>query len=464
MPSYLDLSVSLDEAQPRVWRRFLLATDATFAELHLAIQAACGWEDRHLYEFSHPNGWRIAGLPDRDDWQEEPIRDAATVPISSFFDVEATCRYVYDLGDHWVHTVRREGVVESDERFHRRLVDGARAFPPEDCGGAPGYEQCVEVALGAPAPEGIGHLAEWLGDWHPERFDPAATRAAFARDNAPEDPFVRPGFLPPALVALPTATAAPVDQLRAAAAVSPLLVRLRTFTEWAGTGRKLTATGSLGLADGRALVGLLGTDDVVDERIGARTFKTKSTVELRGVDLAFRLARRAGFVKVRTGAVSATRRGTQLGRDPLADWHDALDGLLVLGVLQHRYAHATWTDPYWKDVVDGQVSGLLAHLLAAGRPVPIPEVHERLWRLVERSFVLDDLGEEQLDGHRRWLEHDVRRVCAALEELGAVTVTNVEAVRGEHGITDERGGLVDLTPLGAAGARGLIAGARPQVG
>jgi hypothetical protein len=466
MPRYIDLRVSLDDVQPRIWRRFLLDADATFAQLHLAIQAACGWEDRHLFEFSHPSGWRIAGLPDWDDWQEEPVRDAATVPIGSFFDVESTCRYVYDFGDHWEHTVVREGVVESDEVLHRRLLDGAHAFPPEDCGGVPGYEACVEVARGGAPPAGIEHLADWLGDWHPERFDLAAARAAFDLSSAPRDPFVRPGFLPPALVALPAGTdaAAPVEQLRAAAADNLLLTRLRTFTEWTGTGRKLTATGNLGLTDGRALIELLGTDDVVDEQIGARTFKTKSTVELTGVDLAFRLSRRAGFVKVRKGAVSATRRGGQLGRDPLADWHDAFGGLLALGVLQHRYALGGWADPYWKELVDAQVPGLLAHLLAAARPVAIAEVHERLWRLVERSFVLDDLNDEQLDRHRGWLEGDVRRICAALEELGAVTVTDVEVVRGEHGTTQRRGGLVDLTPLGAAAARRVVSEARPPAG
>ncbi len=34
--------------------------------------------------------------------------------------------------------------IESPDVFRRRLVGGERAFPPEDSGGLPGYERCVE--------------------------------------------------------------------------------------------------------------------------------------------------------------------------------------------------------------------------------------------------------------------------------------------------------------------------------
>ncbi|MGH8897220.1 MAG: IS1096 element passenger TnpR family protein [Egibacteraceae bacterium] len=60
------------------------------------------------------------------------------------------------------------------ERFHRRLLDGGRAFPPEDCGGLWGYEKCVRVACGGEDPEG---RREWLGDdWDPEVFDLESTQ------------------------------------------------------------------------------------------------------------------------------------------------------------------------------------------------------------------------------------------------------------------------------------------------
>jgi hypothetical protein len=454
MPRCYDLTVTLDDVQPPVWRRFLLAADATAADLHRAIQDACGWENSHLFEFTSPDGARLAGLPDQD-WDEVSVADATVVPLPALFADDEICRYVYDFGDHWEHTVRCHGVVDVEERVHRRLLGGNRAFPPEDCGGFPGYEQCVEIVQGGEDPDGI---RDWIGSWDPEDFDLAAARAAFDTDErpgGPASPYIRPGFPPPTSVRVAPTQNASAEGLRAAAEAVELLDRLARFTSWAGTPRKLTGTGNLTRASGAELIDLLGTDDRLDEQIGDRVFKTKSTTELREVDLVFRLARRAGFVKVRHDAVSATRRGERVGRDPVADWHAAFRGLLELGVLQHRYAHATRRDPYWKELLDGQVVGLLASLLLAGGPVPIAELAERLWQLVEASFVLDDLDAEERRRHREHLEDDVRRICAAFAALGAIELTDVETVTTIHGFEREHGGRVALTALGAQAVRVL---------
>ena len=450
MSRYYDLTITLDNVHPAPCRRFLIAAEATFADLHRAIQDACGWEDRHLFEFSSTSGVPLAGLPDDED--EVPVIDASTVRLTAVLGPgDALVRYVYDFGDNWRHTVRCEAVVESDESFHRRLVGGTRAFPPEDCGGVAGYEHCVDVLRGAEDDEDV---REWLGTWTPERFDLEATRQTFDAVRAPVT-FLRPGFPHPSRLAGIEAPTAARSALGAAAEGVELLNRLREFTRWASGGRKLTATGNLTMAAGAELIGLLGTDDRLHERIGDRVFKIRSTVELPGVDLTFRLARSAGFVKVRTGTVSATKRGTQLGHDPLADWQAAFKGLLDLGVLRHHYARATWIDPYWKELVDGEVPGLVAHLLVVGHPVALHELQERLWQLVEASFVLDDFDQEQLQRHRDVFDRDVRRICHALAKLGAVEVTGVERSTDAYGYRVEHGGHVALAPLGAAAVHEL---------
>lgn len=177
MPSYYEFDVSLQEIEPRIWRRFQLAEDATFLDLHEAVQTACGWENSHLFVFRGEDGGDIAGIPTDDDWGE-PIPDAATVRLAHFFDRQRQCLYEYDFGDSWLHDVRLERVAKLPQRFHRRLVDGARAFPPEDCGGLPGYEDCFHVAGGGDDPEG---LSGWLGGWDPERFDLDRVRGLFDR-------------------------------------------------------------------------------------------------------------------------------------------------------------------------------------------------------------------------------------------------------------------------------------------
>lgn len=52
----------------------------------------------------------------------------------------------------------------------------------------------------------------------------------------------------------------------------------------------------------------------------------------------------------------------------------------------------------------------------------------------------------------------VRQIWVVLAERGALTVEAVETVTSIHGLAHERGGRVQLTPLGAAGLRQLAAG------
>lgn len=175
MTVYYEFDVSLHDVTPRVWRRFQMRSTATFLDLHRAIQDACGWEDGHLFAFRTGDGRSIAGVPDAEF--SEPDPDAAGVALTSHFAQEGDhCLYEYDFGDSWMHEVLLGGIVELSDRFERRLLDGARAFPPEDCGGLPGYEDCVRVARGGADPD---ELAEWLGDWDPDRFALTTRRRSF---------------------------------------------------------------------------------------------------------------------------------------------------------------------------------------------------------------------------------------------------------------------------------------------
>jgi hypothetical protein len=164
--AYFEFEVSLRGAEPRIWRRFLIAETASFLHLHEAIQEACGWLNCHLFTFRDRKGKAIAGLPDDEDGDPDP--DARKVKLRSYFGRARSCLYEYDFGDWWEHEVTLQGIVERPEKFGRKLLGGERAFPPEDCGGIPGYEECVRVARGGKDPEG---LRKWMGGWKPEEFD-----------------------------------------------------------------------------------------------------------------------------------------------------------------------------------------------------------------------------------------------------------------------------------------------------
>jgi hypothetical protein len=79
-----------------------------------------------------------------------------------------------------MHDVLLEGIEQHDGKWKRRLLDGARAFPPEDCGGIGGYENCLQAATIGDG-EDAEELAGWLGDWEPEHFDQIGTKRRFDR-------------------------------------------------------------------------------------------------------------------------------------------------------------------------------------------------------------------------------------------------------------------------------------------
>jgi hypothetical protein len=181
MPKYFEFEMSLRGIEPKIWRRILVRESLTFYDFHEAIQTACGWCDEHLFAFhAEPQtrregrGEEIAGIPSEDDFPPwgHPTPEAKKIKLSSFFGMEKgrskSCNYLYDFGDSWTHNIKLIREVELPEKFNVRLLDGARAFPPEDCGGVPGYYRCVEVFHGRIKDE---EFREWLGDWDPERFD-----------------------------------------------------------------------------------------------------------------------------------------------------------------------------------------------------------------------------------------------------------------------------------------------------
>ncbi len=179
--NYLNVEVSLDGISPRIWRRFLLRDRASFLDLHQAIQDACGWDNTHLFAFLAADGEVVAGVPN-DFGCGEPHPDAGEVPAGGWLKRHGSVVYEYDFGDSWRHTVELIEVTTRDERFTRRLVGGARSFPPEDCGGLPATRDVLAVASAGQARyHDTEMLQRWYGDWDPEAFDLEAVRQRFDR-------------------------------------------------------------------------------------------------------------------------------------------------------------------------------------------------------------------------------------------------------------------------------------------
>jgi Plasmid pRiA4b ORF-3-like protein len=65
------LRVILRGVSPLIWRRLLVRSDSTIADLHATFQLALGWSDEHLNRFvihGHEYGvWHDGGIGFRDD-------------------------------------------------------------------------------------------------------------------------------------------------------------------------------------------------------------------------------------------------------------------------------------------------------------------------------------------------------------------------------------------------------------
>lgn len=170
--------VTLREVEPPVWRSILVPGNSSFWDLHVAIQDAMGWDDYHLHEFEIINPAtgqtdRI-GIPDTEYLDEErPVLPDREVRISDYFSPEnAAATYTYDFGDDWVHAVTLRDILDRNPQMaYPRCTGGARACPPEDCGGPWGYQDFL-MAINDPGHEEHGLMLEWIGgSFDPEAFD-----------------------------------------------------------------------------------------------------------------------------------------------------------------------------------------------------------------------------------------------------------------------------------------------------
>jgi hypothetical protein len=170
-----ELCVTLRDIEPAIWRRVRVPADASLAVLHEVLQVAFGWTDSHLHDFLI-GGIRF-GMVDVDD--EMLSVDECAAPVGAVSCTSSTFIYRYDFGDGWEHEIRAERMIEGgDETIV--CTGGARACPPEDCGGPIGYARLLEV-LAHPKDEEYAEMKRWVGRrFDQERFNVAAVNKKLA--------------------------------------------------------------------------------------------------------------------------------------------------------------------------------------------------------------------------------------------------------------------------------------------
>ncbi len=162
------LRITLADIEPAIWR-LVEVPDCSLGELHEVIQIAMGWQNSHMHQFV-VNGKHFgqAMLDELDIEDEEDIR------LSQIFKGKKKPRIVheYDFGDSWQHEIALEKTLEPEPKVkYPRCLEGARACPPEDCGGAWGCADFLQAMADPKHPE-HRDLKEWIGGkFDPEKFD-----------------------------------------------------------------------------------------------------------------------------------------------------------------------------------------------------------------------------------------------------------------------------------------------------
>lgn len=160
MSKIFQFKLTLNRTEPSLWRRFQVPCDYNFFEFHNVIQNVMGWSGVCLHKYifdSEDNLFQI-----KEDNPEDARVDAMLFPnfpdgmpsynelnlkLADYFKVndETTVTYEYDFISDWGHDLVLEKNLDREDGVeYPKCLDGARACPPEMCGGVLQYHQIVQ--------------------------------------------------------------------------------------------------------------------------------------------------------------------------------------------------------------------------------------------------------------------------------------------------------------------------------
>lgn len=178
------LRIALADMPRPVLRRIDVPLSIRLDDLHLVLQSAMGWENRHPYEFRIGRTVTFSEVHIRRGTPAH-FHDAKRSTLASILEVlgqqEEIFEYVYDFRDNWVHRVKLLSVSERDpDRAYPHLVGATRRCPPEDSGGAWGYGRFLESLLRHRRTPGSTLEGQWDEGFDPDTVDRELIRLHFA--------------------------------------------------------------------------------------------------------------------------------------------------------------------------------------------------------------------------------------------------------------------------------------------
>jgi hypothetical protein len=166
-PTTFRVRIEIVGVVPPIWRTLDVMSDVSLDGLHGVIQAAFGWEDRHLHRF-HPTPdpytsdlEMIINVGDEDEG-EEGIPEWTLTLDRLLHEPGDSWYYTYDFGDNWTHLITLESTHHPAADSPRAVcVAGERRGPIEDSGGAHGYQEVLDI-FSDPSHPRHNEVSQWL--------------------------------------------------------------------------------------------------------------------------------------------------------------------------------------------------------------------------------------------------------------------------------------------------------------
>lgn len=160
------LKIMLKDSKPPVWRRIMVSSYISLAELHEIISAAFDWNNSHLHLFEEPgrHGTKYSSVPVEPTPWEDSHEDEFETMLGEVMTAEgAKLDYLYDFGDDWMHRITLEKILDRDAVPTLPVcVTGRGMEPAEDSGGIWGWANMVEAVNDSNHPDHTSH-SEWAG-------------------------------------------------------------------------------------------------------------------------------------------------------------------------------------------------------------------------------------------------------------------------------------------------------------
>lgn len=412
------------------------------------------WHDYHLHEFElrDPSTARKATIgmlvEDLDLLDEGPDFPEEEESISEWLSpANNTLRYTYDFGDDWRHEVRLESILPRERGVEYPIcLAGARACPPQDCGGLPGYERLLAI-IGDAAHEEHASYSEWLGG----EFDPEAFRVEEIHFDDPVERWSvaiggREGLKLPLLHARvkkrlsEKETTERSECLAGAESADENSVRLDMLSLLSyidGRELRLTQAGNLSLKEVRAINELFVEPEELDHKTGRRIYKLRTEEDARKLRFLRFLSQEAGLTKIRQNKFSLTKKAEGFLKErPL----DQLAQLVTVWLTKDNWGRMTGypelAEPLMYKAYD------VAHFVSE-----MPVMKRVAYGAFEKEL-LSALGLEITTGRPELAKHFsyiaiAMTILIPLESFGIISLSRAKDKFGDGKIVD-----LELTNLG----------------